>query len=162
VSLSAAPRGDRLALAARGDAVRSRTSDSAPPTCRRILVIEDNPDLRDALKRLLEQVGHQVLVSPDGEDGVTKALSEQPDVVLVDIGLPKLDGYGVAARLKRSLPRDVLLVAVSGYGSREDRARSLEAGFGYHLTKPITLESLEEIFRRSPPKRRAGLLLSSQ
>jgi signal transduction histidine kinase/CheY-like chemotaxis protein len=155
------PRSERLTLAGR-DAPATPTSDSAEPIPRRILVIEDNPDLRDALKRLLEQVGHQVLVSSDGEDGVTKALARHPDVVLVDIGLPKLDGYGVAARLKRSLPPEVLLVAVSGYGSKEDRARSLEAGFDYHLTKPITLEALEEIFRRSPPKRRAGLLSARQ
>jgi signal transduction histidine kinase/ActR/RegA family two-component response regulator len=155
-------RAERLTLAARGNAPAGRTADSAAPIPRRILVIEDNPDLRDALKRLLEQVGHQVLVSPDGENGVTKALARRPDVVLVDIGLPKLDGYGVAARLRRSLPPEVLLVAVSGYGSKEDRARSLEAGFDYHLTKPITLVALEEIFRRTPPKHRAGLLGARQ
>jgi two-component system, sensor histidine kinase len=140
----------RLPLAAR------RTAAAAPaaatgrsPVRRRILVIEDNSDLRDGLKRLLEQVGHEVLSSPDGEDGVVKALSRHPDVVLVDIGLPKLDGYEVAARLRPALAPDVLLIAVSGYGSQQDRRRAFDAGFDVHLTKPITLQALEDVLGRS-------------
>jgi CheY-like chemotaxis protein len=105
-------------------------------------------------------VGHEVLSSPDGEDGVVKALARHPDVVLIDIGLPKLDGYGVAARLKPALPRDVLLVAVSGYGSQQDRRRSLDAGFDYHLTKPITLEAIQDVIARAVA--RASLPLSIQ
>ena len=80
-------------------------------------MIEDNPDLRDGLTRLLEQVGHEVLASSDGEQGVVTALARHPDVILVDIGLPKLDGYKVAERLRHALPEEVKLVAVSGYGS---------------------------------------------
>ncbi len=117
---------------------------------RRILVIEDNSDLRDGLKRLLEQVGHEVLSSPDGEEGVVTALARHPDVVLVDIGLPKLDGYGVAARLRPALSPDVLLIAVSGYGSQQDRRRAFDAGFDVHLTKPVTLQALQDVLGRSP------------
>ncbi|HEY2796713.1 MAG TPA: hybrid sensor histidine kinase/response regulator [Thermoanaerobaculia bacterium] len=120
-----------------------------PRAPRRILVIEDNADLRDGLKRLLEQVGHEVFASPDGEDGVVKALARHPDVVLVDIGLPKLDGYKVAARLKPELS-DSLLVAVSGYGSQQDRRRAFDAGFHYHLTKPITLRALLDVLDHVP------------
>jgi signal transduction histidine kinase/CheY-like chemotaxis protein len=117
---------------------------------RRILVIEDNSDLRDGLKRLLEQVGHEVMASSDGEDGVVKALARHPDVVLVDIGLPKLDGYEVAARLRPALAPDVLLIAVSGYGSQQDRRRALDAGFDVHLTKPVSLQALQDVLGRSP------------
>ncbi len=121
-----------------------------PP--RRILVIEDNTDLREGLKRLLENVGHEVFESADGEDGVVKALARRPDVILVDIGLPKLDGYKVAARLRPALSDGVLLVAVSGYGSKADRTRAFEAGFDYHLTKPITLQSILNVLNRAAPR----------
>ena len=124
-------------------------SVSLPRAPRRILVIEDNADLRDGLKRLLEQVGHEVLASADGEDGVVKALARHPDVVLVDIGLPRLDGYKVAARLKPELSES-LLVAVSGYGSQQDRRRALDAGFHYHLTKPVTLRALLDVLDHVP------------
>jgi two-component system, sensor histidine kinase len=130
--------------------VAAASRPSPHPVRRRILVIEDNPDLRDGLKRLLEQVGHEVLSSPDGEDGVLKALARHPDVVLVDIGLPKLDGYKVAARLKSDLRPDALLVAVSGYGSQQDRRRAFEAGFDHHLTKPITLKAILDVLERPP------------
>ncbi|HEY1250787.1 MAG TPA: hybrid sensor histidine kinase/response regulator [Thermoanaerobaculia bacterium] len=162
-------RGEGSRFVVRLPRERRRESREAPaaaslasrqPVRRRILVIEDNPDLRDGLKRLLEQVGHEVVSSPDGEDGVVKALARHPDVVLVDIGLPKLDGYGVAARLKPVLPRDVLLVAVSGYGSLQDRRRAIEAGFDYHLTKPITLEAIQNVIGRAVA--RASLPLSIQ
>lgn len=118
---------------------------SRPGAPRRILVIEDNADLRDGLKRLLENVGHEVLSSPDGEDGVLKALARHPDVILIDIGLPKLDGYKVAERLRPELSPEVLLVAVSGYGSEQDRRRALDAGFDHHLTKPISLQAILDV-----------------
>ena len=137
----------RLPLA-QGKPADSAPADRAAVPPRRILVIEDNVDLRDGLKRLLEQVGHEVVASPDGEDGVVQALARHPDVILVDIGLPKLDGYKVAARLRPELSGDVLLVAVSGYGSQQDRRRALEAGFDYHLTKPITLQAILDVLER--------------
>jgi signal transduction histidine kinase/ActR/RegA family two-component response regulator len=157
VVAESAGRGQGSRFVLRFPLAENRTAASAPRSAaarpaarRRILVIEDNPDLRDGLKRLLEQVGHEVLASADGEDGVFKALSRHPDVVLVDIGLPKLDGYGVAARLKPALARGVLLVAVSGYGSQQDRRRAFDAGFDVHLTKPITLQALLDVLGRSP------------
>jgi len=159
VLAESAGRGTGSRFVVRLPLATSRTAAAAParapgpgraPVRRRILVIEDNSDLRDGLKRLLEQVGHEVLASPDGEDGVVKALARHPDVVLVDIGLPKLDGYEVAARLRPALAPDVLLIAVSGYGSQQDRRRAFDAGFDVHLTKPITLQALQDVLGRSP------------
>ncbi len=90
--------------------------------------------------------------SADGEGGVVKALARRPEVILVDISLPKLDGSKVAARLRPALSDEVLLVAVSGYGSKADRTRAFEAGFDYHLIKPITLQSILNVLNRAAPR----------
>src|SRR5262249_12495174 len=95
-----------------------------------------------------------------GLEGIERGVQSRPDVALVDIGLPGLDGYGVARRLRESLGGDVLLVALTGYGLPEDRRRALEGGFDAHLTKPVTLRSVLRLlaaFRLShggaPPRR---------
>jgi CheY-like chemotaxis protein len=108
----------------------------------RILLVEDNIDVRESLKSLLEEVGHRVTTAADGLEGIERGVQSRPDVALVDIGLPGLDGYGVARRLRETLGRDVLLVALTGYGLPEDRRRALEGGFDAHLTKPVTLRSV--------------------
>jgi CheY-like chemotaxis protein len=108
----------------------------------RILVIEDNPDGRETLRVLLELLGHQVKVASDGLEGVALALSWGPDVALVDIGLPRLDGYEVARRLRAALGRRIFLIAQTGYGRPEDRRQGLAAGFDVHLVKPLWLEDL--------------------
>jgi CheY-like chemotaxis protein len=95
---------------------------------------------------LLECDGHRVEVAEDGPQGVEKTLALRPDVALVDIGLPGLDGYEVARRV-RAAPggTDILLIAVTGYGQPEDRRRTLEAGFDRHLVKPIDVDELQRL-----------------
>ncbi|MBZ5712907.1 ATP-binding response regulator [Nannocystis pusilla] len=110
---------------------------------RRVLIIEDNEDIRVLLGDLCEQWGHEVALASDGPQGVALALQLRPDVALVDIGLPGLDGCEVARRI-RDDPRgsDTHLVALTGYGSQELRAATAEAGFELHLVKPVNPERL--------------------
>ena len=117
-----------------------------PTTPRRILLVEDNADGREALRSLLELLGHHVEVAEDGHRGVELAFTARPEVGLVDIGLPGIDGYEVARRV-RAEPggRDILLVALTGYGQPEDERRALEAGFDAHLVKPVDPDVLERL-----------------
>ena len=109
----------------------------APVGVRHVLVIEDNADAREMLRIALELDGHRVETAADGVAGVETALRSTPDLVLVDIGLPGLDGYAVARRLRAALGARVTLVALTGYGQTEDRRRTSEAGFDAHLVKPV-------------------------
>jgi signal transduction histidine kinase len=122
----------------------------------RILVVEDNEDARESLRVLLEIMGHEVHEAADGESGIAAALRLQPDFVVVDIGLPRLDGYEVARRLRAAIPH-VGLVALSGYGREEDKQRAKDAGFDAHLLKPADPERLqaemERLYRRGGPAR---------
>jgi CheY-like chemotaxis protein len=108
---------------------------------RRLLVVEDNVDARQTLRTLLEALGHEVHEAADGEAGVAAALERRPDLVFVDIGLPRLDGYEVARRL-RAAKLGARLVALTGYGRDDDVQRARDAGFDEHLLKPATLEQL--------------------
>lgn len=117
---------------------------------RRVLLVEDNEDAREVLKLLLERGGHAVECATDGSEGIEKAIQIQPEIALVDIGLPVFDGYEVAARIRRELGSSIFLVALTGYGQPEDRQRALEAGFDEHLTKPVELERLRDLLRRIP------------
>lgn len=112
---------------------------------RRILVIDDNADHREMMRILFENAGHEVHDAADGVSGVDLAVRVQPDVVLVDIGLPGIDGYEVARRIRAMAPTRAVLIAVSGYGRPEDRRRSLEAGFDEHLLKPVDPEHLTSV-----------------
>jgi PAS domain S-box-containing protein len=110
----------------------------SPDRSRSVLIIEDNDDTRESLRLLLESLGHRVLSAADGPHGLGLALQHQPDVVLVDLGLPGLDGYQIARALRASSAgKTALLIAVTGYGQVEDRQRSKEAGFDAHLVKPV-------------------------
>ena len=111
----------------------------------RILVIEDNQDSRHMLRATLAMEGHEVRDAASGPEGIQAAAEMNPDVVVLDIGLPGLDGYQVARRL-RALPGggEFVLIALSGYGRDDDRAQAEEAGFDAHLVKPATAESLAE------------------
>lgn len=117
---------------------------------RDVLVVEDNDDSRELLSAMLRRAGHHVRDAADGLTGVDLALSERPEVILVDIGLPGLDGYGVAKRVRHSLGHDVLLVALTGYGQPDDRARALDAGFDVHLTKPVDFAQLSQLLMQRP------------
>jgi CheY-like chemotaxis protein len=115
----------------------------------RLLLIEDNPDIGETLRDLLELLGHQAEWASDGLRGVEVALATQPEVALVDIGLPGIDGYEVARRVRASEPgKKVLLIALTGYDRPEDRRRSLEAGFDAHLVKPVDPDELTALIVR--------------
>jgi PAS domain S-box-containing protein len=111
---------------------------------RRVLVVEDSADARESLRMLLELAGHVVETSEDGPGGLSKLNAFRPDVALIDLGLPGIDGYTLA-RLARSSPetRGIRLVALTGYGQTDDRRRALAAGFDLHLTKPVDVLTLQ-------------------
>ena len=127
------------------DAPAANAGLTAPMTTRHILVIEDNADAREMLRVSLELEGHRVEAADDGLRGVEMALALRPDVVLVDIGLPGLDGYGVAARLRAALGREVVLIALTGYGQPDDRERTRHAGFDAHVVKPVDPDTLARL-----------------
>jgi signal transduction histidine kinase/ActR/RegA family two-component response regulator len=114
-----------------------------------ILIVEDNPDVAESLQMVLELLGHDVRCASDGVAGLTAARAERPDLMLIDIGLPGMDGYEVARTLRHDDGfRDVVLVALTGYGSDEDKARSFAAGYDHHLVKPINLDALKSVVRQ--------------
>jgi PAS domain S-box-containing protein len=116
---------------------------------RRVLVIEDNADARAMLRHLLETAGHEVHEAADGRQGLAMALALRPDVALIDLGLPGLDGFEIARQLRAADERrTMLLVAVTGYGSPDDRERSLLAGFDVHLVKPVDPDLLAGVLAR--------------
>jgi two-component system, sensor histidine kinase len=119
-----------------------------PGSCRRVLLVEDNPDGREMLRILLQAWGHRVEVAPDGLEGIRLALSWKPDAALLDIGLPGVDGYEVARQLRDTLGERIFLIALTAYGTAEDRRRAREAGFDVHMTKPADLTTLAALLRR--------------
>jgi CheY-like chemotaxis protein len=114
----------------------------------RVVVVEDQDDVRDALVALLEGWGHRVEAAADGAGAVELIVGSRPDVALVDIGLPGLDGYSVARRVRAELgPGSPRLVALTGFGRDEDRDRARRAGFDTHLTKPAGPKELRRVLR---------------
>jgi CheY-like chemotaxis protein len=112
----------------------------------RIVIADDNQDTADSLKVLLELDGHVVRATQDGAGAIELARSVKPDFLLLDIGMPKLNGYDVARHIRmQPWGREMRLVAITGWGQPEDRSRAIEAGFDYHLTKPVPLEDLADI-----------------
>lgn len=142
-------------LAVESQRPTSRDRASAP-AARRILVIEDNPDSRETLRLVLQSWGHQIQVAPDGLTGLQKALTWQPDVAVVDIGLPLLDGFQVAERIRASLGDRIFLLALTGYAQPHDRRRACEAGFDVLLSKPANLDELEHLLADTPRHERAA------
>jgi len=118
-------------------------TDSQAPS-RRVLIVDDNEDAANSLAMILELGGHETASVYTATDALQRAAAFRPDVVLLDIGLPGMNGYEVAQKM-RDLPglRDIRLVAVTGYGRSDDRARARDAGFDDHLTKPVELAVLE-------------------
>jgi CheY-like chemotaxis protein len=114
----------------------------------RVLVIEDDVDVREGLRHLLEIWGHHVEVADTGARGVEKAIENPPQIALIDIGLPEIDGYEVARRIRRAHGRDVIfLVAVSGYTGDAEHQRALESGFDAELPKPINIAVLQSLLQ---------------
>jgi CheY-like chemotaxis protein/two-component sensor histidine kinase len=121
---------------------------------RRILVVDDNQDSADSLRQVLEFIGHDVRAVYDGRSALEIVAALQPDVVLLDIGLPGMSGYEVARKM-REMPelRGVFLVAQTGWGQDKDRRKTKEAGFDVHLVKPVRLEALERLLATLEPAR---------
>ena len=136
---------------ASGDAPVSADAGATPQVRRRILVADDNSDSLESLATLLELGGHEVFSAANGALALESAERNLPDVALLDIGMPKLDGYEVARRI-RAQPwgRGMTLVALTGWGQDSDRRRSGEAGFDSHLVKPLDLDKLTELLGRLP------------
>jgi len=112
----------------------------------RVLVVDDNVDSADSIAMLLQVSGHDVRVAYSGPDALERAAEYQPDIVLLDIGLPGMDGYEVARRLRAHTQLEkVKLIAVTGYGQDADRLQSQEAGFDYHLVKPVDAQKLQDL-----------------
>jgi signal transduction histidine kinase len=119
---------------------------------RTVLVIEDNDDARETLQAMLELMGHRVESADDGPAGIDKALATIPDVAFVDIGLPSMDGFEVARRLRAADGSRMYLVALTGFGAREDRERALAAGFDAHMVKPVDANALAKLLRSIRPR----------
>lgn len=113
-----------------------------PGNCARILLVDDNVDFATSLSFLLKEMGHEVCVAHDADQALAKAGEFRPDFAFLDIGLPVVDGYELARRLRALLTSDIPLVAISGWGQEEDRRRAREAGFAWYLVKPVGLESI--------------------
>jgi CheY-like chemotaxis protein len=124
-------------------------SDSSAPKLRRILVADDNRDAGDTLAMLLRLDGHEVHVATDGLEAVEMFQSVQPEVVILDIGMPGLSGHEVARRI-RELPseRPVILIAVTGWGQKADKDRAAESGFDHHFTKPVEPTVLSALLQK--------------
>ncbi|HET9108408.1 MAG TPA: response regulator [Steroidobacteraceae bacterium] len=110
---------------------------------RRLLVVDDNKDAAESMSMLLEMWGHEVAFAYDGPSALETAQRWQPEAIFLDIGLPGMDGYELAERM-REMPqaKDAMLIAITGYGQEDDRLRSRKAGIDHHLVKPVAPDAL--------------------
>ena len=119
-----------------------------------MLVVDDNADVAEGLMMLLELLGHRVRVAHDGLATLEAVRTSTPDLMLVDIGLPGMDGYEVARSVRQdSQLKGVVLVALTGYGRDEDKRKAIEAGFDDHLVKPLTVETFQKLLGRLEQRR---------
>jgi CheY-like chemotaxis protein len=140
-------------LRAIAPAPSAATSDARPPErarARRILVVEDNADVREMLQAALGVEGHEVRAVADGAGALAAAAEVRPDFAIIDIGLPGMDGYELAAALRARFDGDLRLIALSGYGLAEDLRRSRAAGFEAHLVKPFDPAQLAALLAAEP------------
>jgi DNA-binding response OmpR family regulator len=151
VTLPSLPEQDR------SSEVSALAAQKKSGSSRKVLVIEDNSDAQQVMKDLLELWGHDVVCASDGVSGVNELWSFAPEVALVDIGLPGIDGYEVARQVRaKPAGKDVLLVALTGYGAPEQRTAAIEAGFDLHLVKPVDPERLATLLKQPPARRATG------
>jgi CheY-like chemotaxis protein len=132
----------------------SDQEQSANPQSLRIVVVDDHADGADTLAQLLRGLGHDVRVAYNGPNGIALTQSFDPDLVLLDIGLPGMDGYEVARRLQSEGAADgrAIIVAVSGYGQDVDRNRARQAGFSHHFVKPVEFDTLQKLLTSYSPR----------
>jgi CheY-like chemotaxis protein len=117
-----------------------------PDTRQRVLLVDDNNDSSEPLSLLLQAKGHETRVAVEGTEAISVADDFQPNCVVLDLGLPGMDGYEVARRLReRPYGPQLTLVALTGWAGKDVRLRAAEAGFDYHLVKPVNWEELEQI-----------------
>lgn len=115
-------------------------------TAHRVLLVDDNADSSEPLSLLLQSKGHETRVSTDGEEAILVADDFRPNCVVLDLGLPRMDGYEVARRLReRPYGAELVLVALTGWAGKDVRSKAADAGFDYHLVKPVNWEELERI-----------------
>ncbi|HEY3968173.1 MAG TPA: response regulator [Planctomycetaceae bacterium] len=152
VRLPIAPQQDVASQAASAE-----TQKIVPLARHRILVVDDNRDSANSLAMLLRVMGHEVRTAFDGLEALEVIGHFRPETVLMDIGLPKLNGYDAARRVRTDFGSEIVLIALTGWGQEDDRRRSKEAGFDFHLTKPVELGALQEMLASrqksgGPPK----------
>jgi CheY-like chemotaxis protein len=126
-------------------------AQAAPAIPRRVLVVDDNADAAESLGMLLEVRGNDVRIAYDGLEALEAEDDFKPEIVLLDIGMPKMSGYEVARRIRSARGDAVLIVAITGWGQEEDRRRAREAGFDHHFTKPVDYEALLELIEGEAP-----------
>ena len=122
----------------------------------RVLVVEDSVDSAETLALLLERWGYDVKVAHDGAGALQAARQFHPQIILLDIGLPDMDGYAVAHRLRGEELGGEMLVALTGYGEAQDRARAQQAGFDRHLTKPVDPDALQKLLGNAESSSTSG------
>jgi len=139
----------QLPVAAREEKMAGPADQAARAAQRNVLIVEDSQDARSSLRTILEMAGHAVTIAEDGPRGLKQITEARPDVALIDIGLPGMDGYELARRARASGSR-ALLVALTGYGLSDDKDLARQAGFDAHLTKPAAVEPLLALVANAP------------
>lgn len=119
-----------------------------------MLVAEDIPDAAEMMRLMIECMGHDVRVAADGVEAVAIAEQFNPQIALLDIGMPRMDGYEAARRIRAALGDDIMLVALTGWGQEDDQRLAFEAGFDRHLTKPAEPDVLEDLIASAVPSAR--------
>ena len=141
-----------MVAVAESDLSNGQALEVAPSALRRILVVDDNVDSADSLGQLLEMFGNEVRTANDGAAALEAAAQFRPDVVLMDIGMPKLNGYEAARRMRQqSWGQGMVLVALTGWGQEDDRKKSAAAGFDHHLVKPVQMDDLTRLMSALEP-----------
>ncbi|MBN3764182.1 hybrid sensor histidine kinase/response regulator [Burkholderia sp. Ac-20365] len=149
----------RLPILDRDPRVAHETTVIASAAPSRILLVDDNADALDALHLLLELEGHQVIVARSGHDALKIAEKEAPEIGIIDIGMPEMDGFEVARAIRANAAlAHMFLIALTGYSSESDKSRALAAGFDYHLTKPVSMERLADVLSHRDGRHISGLV----
>jgi len=134
----------------------AKTQPSAPQARRRVLIVDDNRDAADTLAEVMEMLGYEVGTAYDGVEGVARAETMRPDAAVLDLGMPRLDGFGACRALRQTeWGRGMAVLALSGWGQAADTQRAVEAGFDGHLVKPVSPDALMEKIEETLAKRAA-------
>jgi len=145
-------------LAERSEAVQPPAAAAQPPlSSRRILIADDNKDAAESLSMLLQITGHETFMAHDGVEAIAAAEKHRPDVILLDIGMPRLNGLDVCHRIRKEpWGSGITIIALTGWGQEEDRRQSHEAGFDGHLVKPVDYNALLELLGSMNARAEAG------